>query len=103
MVEYDPNVIKKYAEELYAIANKLIKQTARKYSFIGGIIGTLPAIWIEEGDKYLAIISVIIFAYFGYKMGKEVGEKEAFKYKLDAQVSLCQLKIEENTRKNTNL
>jgi hypothetical protein len=101
MVEYDPNVIKKYAEELYARANKLIKQTARKYSFIGGIIGTLPAIWIE--DKYLAIISVLIFAYFGYKMGKEVGEKEAFQYKLDAQLSLCQLKIEENTRKNTNL
>ena len=101
MVEYDPNIIKSYAQELYDTANKLIKKTAKEYSFVGGIIGILPIIGGGE-YLYLAIITLIIFAYLGYKIGKEVGEKKAFKYKLDAQVALCQLKIEENTRKNTN-
>ena len=46
-------------------------------------------------ESYIFIVFAIFTGALGYGMGRE----KAFLIKLQAQIALCQAKIEENTRK----
>lgn len=86
MTEYDPTVIQKHAEQLYAKANSVIWE----YGISGFILGCLGFFFgVGVGSVLL-----IAFTYIGI----HIGVNKSFQIKLQAQTVLCQVQIEENTR-----
>ena len=79
-VRYDPTMIRKYADMLYRHANSIIALAC----LIGVVVGALA----------FGIIGAIVLGVVGAAIGISI----AFKFKLQAQVALCQVRIEENTR-----
>jgi len=101
MVQYDPAVINQFAERLYLKAGKVIRNYTISGCLLGLLIGLLlAAIGKDSLDATTGILAALIptglFGYFGYTSGQST----AFKYKLEAQTALCNIKIEENTRKS---
>jgi hypothetical protein len=88
MVTYDANLIQEYADRMYRSAS----QTVVMYS-LGGII-TGASVGLVSRDPKLTVVAAILVGILGYLMGKG----KAFKLKLEAQLALCQVQIEENTR-----
>jgi sulfite exporter TauE/SafE len=91
---YDPAVIQKCADKLYAKANSIIYT----YTAIGAIIGYLGGTHLSASyttRTTYGIVGAIVIGLLGFAIGSE----RAFIFKLQAQVALCQRKIEENTRK----
>ena len=94
MVEYDPQVIYKFADRLYKQANSIIAI----YTLIGGLTGGAIGYYfaIPLGIKSLTILCALFLAFLGFALGNE----RAFTLKLQAQTALCQVEIEANTRRN---
>ncbi len=109
MVAYDPAVIQKFVDRLYRRARTTVIS-----STIGGVLfGGLLGFWLswlldsgsvrvprhlsldELGTELIAcLIGAVLFGLIGLMAGRE----RAFMLRLQAQVALCQAKIEENTR-----
>ena len=92
MINYDANMIYKFAEKLYKKANLVIAS----YTLLGLILGIVGGMFFGNANgggettiKVVAIIAALI--------GFEVGRGKAFLLKLQAQTALCQVKIEQNT------
>jgi hypothetical protein len=89
-IKFDPEVIKKSAQLLYRKADTIIAI----YGLIGAIAGaTVTALLIKTASPVI-FIGIGIGVLFGIFAGKE----KALKYKLEAQLALCQLQIAINTR-----
>jgi sulfite exporter TauE/SafE len=105
MIQYDRDVIQKFAEKLYKQANFIIASYTILGLLLGGvgghflggaIRGDMSATAIGEansGDMTTTAIVAIVVALIGFAMGQE----KAFMLKLQAQTALCQVKIEQNT------
>lgn len=89
MVQYDPKVIHKFADHLYSKANTVIVI----YTIVGALIGGIGG-YVLKGSS-VALLGLVILG----ALGLYIGIGKAFSLKLQAQTALCQLKIEENTRK----
>ncbi len=87
--QYDPKIIYEFAARLYSKANTVIAIYTIIGALIGGILGYIV------GRVVGLLFGLIIFGAIGFYLGRE----KAFWLKLQAQTSLCQTKIEENTRK----
>jgi ribosomal protein L40E len=85
---YDPNVIKRFAEKLYAQATI----TAAMYTLAGFLIPFMIGIFLDSMG--FGVIAGVVLGAGGYILG----QNRAFQLKLEAQTALCQVKIEENTR-----
>ena len=99
MIQYDPAVINQFAESLYLKADRVIRNYAIGGCLVGFIIGLVingKAALGGVSGVFVALIPTAMFGYFGYT----AGQSAAFKYKLQAQTALCNIKIEENTRKS---
>lgn len=96
-MQYDSSFINKYARRLYARANSVIATSTfliGVFGLLGG--GTVGGV-ISDGANppYISAgIGALLFGFLGYRIGSE----RAFRIKLEAQVALCQVQIEENTR-----
>lgn len=90
MIEYDPSVMRGFADELYHRAKTIVMVNTAIFGLVGALIGG-----VVKGTG-VAIIAGLIAAGIGYYLGLQ----KAFLLKLQAQTSLCQVKIEENTGKN---
>ena len=88
MVEYNPKIIYEFAEGLYRKANSIIMGCAFIGFLIGGIVGY--GLWKATGAIICAVVVGII--------GSIIGTTRASHYKLKAQIALCQVRIEENTK-----
>lgn len=90
MVQYDATVIQAFAESLYKRANSIIAT----YSVLGLILGFVVGLYlpVPGGEAKMVVATVI-----GLAIGVAVGRQKAFLLKLQAQTSLCQVKIEQNT------
>ncbi len=101
MVSYDRAVIQELAERLYARAQRIIVVSVIIGILIGApvgpilIKGALSGSSITAGGGLLGILGAGIGGYIGYI----VGQGKAFKYKLEAQIALCQVQIERNTQR----
>lgn len=96
MAEYDPKVIQDYAEGLY----KQSKSVTTCYFFIGIFAAILIFSKISEilmGEFDFLIIAIGVF--LGSVMGLFAGRNRAFEMQLEAQQALCQVEIQENTKK----
>ncbi|MBN1810233.1 MAG: hypothetical protein JXA14_00195 [Anaerolineae bacterium] len=110
MAVFDPRVIQRFADRLYGRAVLVMIVSTVLGVLSGGIMGLavcmgaiVPAL---ERDSSAAagglvvgliggLLGAVIFGLGGFLGGWE----RAFRLKLQAQVALCQLKIEENTRR----
>ncbi|MCY1046866.1 hypothetical protein OV208_36515 [Corallococcus sp. bb12-1] len=89
-VRYDPNIITQHAQALYNRASGIIFA----WGVIGFIVGAVAAsaaqlqgLFILVGGLLLALVGVMF------------GRGRAFSLQLQAQVAMCQVAIEANTRK----
>ncbi|MFV8751033.1 hypothetical protein ACNOYE_10850 [Nannocystaceae bacterium ST9] len=94
--QYDPSIIVEQADRLYSQARTLMVS----YAFLGLILGPVligvgfsP---IFEGDelKFMAFVGALFGAAIGFALGRNRG----FLLRFQAQVGLCQLQQEVNTR-----
>lgn len=103
-VQYDSSILREYAEKLYTQARWIALTTACTWAgvtavagwVVGAAGGTLERFGIA-GDAATTLAGV--GAVFGFVLGTAVGIRRGFNLRLDAQRTLCQVQIEENTRK----
>lgn len=88
MVRYDENIIKRFAQNLYDQANLTVILFTASGVLLGGGGGSLVL------EQVGMIVGAVIFGFIGYL----IGQTRAFQLKLQAQVALCQVQIEQNTR-----
>jgi hypothetical protein len=102
MVSYDPAVIQSFAERLYKKARQVIATWTLLGVIVGAVIGFVmggligTAIKSASGQPIVIATGVgaVLLGLFGYSVGVE----RAFHLKLKAQLALCQLMTEANTR-----
>jgi hypothetical protein len=127
MILYDPNAIYKLATRLYIRAHALVLVHTTMGIIIGGILGkaySACASAMTTLNTMAASASSTLFSALGVRqtyvqpsppmtdwtlvgvlvvglLGFWIGWNKAFFLKLQAQVALCQARIEENTRHQT--
>ena len=96
-ISYDPTIINEFAERLYARANTV----AVSYTLWGIGIGLSTGFVVSgllgevnRGRMPYEALCILLFGGIAHSVGRE----RAFQMKLQAQVALCQVTIEENTR-----
>lgn len=92
-IEYDPRIIEKFAIRLYRTAWIVIVLLTLIGLAGGGFGGYSLASWGDD-EIVWAAGGALILGGLGFWLGWEV----AFRLKLRAQLALCQVQIEENTR-----
>ena len=93
MLAYDSKVIYEFAERLYNQASRIIITYAIVGTLLGAVLGAVLGGAMRSTNAGV-VLGMIVFGYLGYSMGIE----RAFHLKLQAQLALCQARIEENTR-----
>jgi len=88
MIEYDARIIYQFADALYRQARSIVLT----YTLIGFLLGGVGGFVVAA--EFAAIAGALILGLLGYV----VGQQRAFQLKLQAQIALCQVRIEENTR-----
>jgi hypothetical protein len=91
--QYDPAIIQKFADKLYSQANTIIIAC----TLLGLVVGAAGgyAVGDYSTKTTYAGLGAIVLGLLAFA----IGTARAFVLKLQAQVALCQKKIEENTRK----
>jgi len=89
MTVYNFKIIQKFADRLYARA----KMSEIIYTIIGIMFGFVGGYNLGEELGY-GLFGAVILGLLGFWVGSE----RAFMMRLQAQMALCQAKIEENTR-----
>lgn len=93
MAKYDPQIIQQFADGLYAqAASATVGSTA-----IGCIVAAFLGYAGASPDMRVAF--AIAGAIIGALLGYLVGAKYAASLRLRAQMALCQMQIEANTRR----
>lgn len=92
-VDYDPNVIQQHANKLYEKAHSIIFI----YSIFFLLIGLGLGFFLDStfSISIFRLVAPIVGCFLGYVIGSSM----AFNLKLKAQLALCQVEIEKNTRK----
>lgn len=94
---YDPSIIRKHAADLYNHASNLVFLWS---VFIGGIFTAVAAAIIfpryPSGDP--TRMGAIVAGVIGLMIGYAIGSSRAFSLRLQAQMALCQVAMEFNTR-----
>ena len=100
-VQFDPTVIQTFASRLYRRANTIVVTS----TVIGVILGVLAGIGLAiavssqmPGTRPDFVLSAGIAALIAGALGFIRGLERSFHLKLEAQLALCQLQIEANTR-----
>lgn len=100
-VSYDAAVIQESAQRLYSQAASIIFTSTFWGVVIGALLGLglggTAAAQAHGAIGMAALIGAVIGAVIGGLVGYSRGKERAFKIKLEAQVALCQVRIEKNT------
>ena len=88
-VQYDPSIIRGFASQLYRRANLIILGWAVFGALAGFVLTAILA------SRTFGVIGSVA----GLILGVIIGAGIAFQYKLQAQLALCLVQIEENTRR----
>ena len=97
MAQYDPTVLQNYADSLYRKAQWMSFICAVGGAAIGG--GTAYAMGRFAVNPYTSPVAIAVLAGLGALFGAAVGHKWGVEYRFEAQKLLCQMQIEQNTRK----
>ncbi|MEA2342460.1 MAG: hypothetical protein QOF63_629 [Thermoanaerobaculia bacterium] len=93
MAAYDPSVILTFADKLYEQAAGMEGAYTMGGVVIGGAIGA-----VLGGVAGSTLMGGIIAAIVGGAIAWQIGRQKAAALRLQAQVALCQVQIEANTR-----
>jgi hypothetical protein len=95
-IAYDPTVIQTFAARLYTQANSIVAVWTALGLFGGAALGFAFAGISDLSDQSatFTVMGAVILAAIGYSHGSS----KAFALKLQAQIALCQVQIEANTR-----
>ena len=88
MIDYQPNVIEEHARHLYRRATAIILAYALAGFMGGGVAGY--ALLDETG-------TALMVALFSCLIGVAAGQARSFQLRLEAQLALCQMRIEQHT------
>jgi len=91
---YSSSYIYKFAARLYRTAQLIVFFCTLIGLAVGGASGYMGARGRWADEQLFAVIGALI----GGAIGLAIGVERAFWLKLQAQVALCQVRIEENTR-----
>jgi hypothetical protein len=96
MVKYDPQVLYRFAERLYARAFWTVVAATLSVALTGALTGLgFSARMPETGPLIGAVVGGLVGGVLGFLIGNE----RAFTLRLQAQLALCQMNIEFNTRR----
>ena len=99
MAKYDPKIIEKFCDQLYTRADRLVLACVVFFTLAFGVVGGSLLASVSQNDSTrVAVFLVTLF--FSCAIGYGFGQHLAFKYRLQAQITLLQLEIERNTRKS---
>jgi F0F1-type ATP synthase assembly protein I len=98
MTQYEAKIIQEFADRLYSKAKSVIASYTFWGIVLGAFLGFAFGTYSRTGPLF-TIVGMFIVGAIGYSIGKE----KAFQYKLQAQIALCQVKIEENSRLRQNI
>jgi hypothetical protein len=101
MAQYNPDILQTFADDLYAKAAWI----AVKSAVLGGLIGALliaPLYMLDSGRNPVSHGEplFVLPTIFGALIGWAIGRRKSFSYKLQAQMTLCQMQIELNTHRH---
>jgi hypothetical protein len=94
VAKFDAQVILAFADDLYRQANSLPATYAALGAFVGLAFGAGAGAAIGLGGLIGALLAAVVLGAIAFSVGKQ----KAFALKLQAQVALCQVQIEANTR-----
>lgn len=98
MVEYNERILQRYAERLNSRANRLVVL----FGLLGTALGFMGAQLLFPGGQPLNPVlrpEAIGAGLLGAVALGMIGEGLGFRYRLEAQRTLCQVQVERNTRK----
>lgn len=99
--QYDPDVLQRYADELYRQAKWIVIGTTLRY-FFGALLLSIACAaalsFAPGGPGSAAMVITVIFWVIGIATGIDAGRRKAFELRLKAQQILCQVQIEQNSR-----
>lgn len=98
MATYDPSIISFFAERLYTSARNIVALCV-VLGLVGGIAAGAVIGASLMGYRDGTMPGAFIGSLFGLALGLAVGRERAFSLKLRAQLALCQLQTEINTRR----
>ena len=93
-VKYEVHQIQKFAERLYAEADRVVMQSSVVTTMVGAIAGYVIAALTRVQTVGFVLVCAVIAAGMGYVRGRE----KAFTLQLQAQQALCLMHTERNTR-----
>jgi hypothetical protein len=102
---YDPAVIQRFADRLYARARTIVIVYAVIGLIMGGLVGAIAVktVLAQRSARTTAEARegglTFAFAAGGLIAGVFLGRERAFSLRLQAQTALCQKQIEQNTRR----
>jgi hypothetical protein len=94
-LKYDPNIIREHAAALYSRAARIVFMTG----FLGFVAGGIVGIFLGAPTGGKPGIFGLFGALLGVVVGVSIGRGRAFALQLQAQMALCQVAIEANTRR----
>ena len=100
-VDYDPQVIEKFAASLYRKAISAQKGSVAVGVLMGAIFGGVPLTSLGASwpiPHSFGFATLLAGAIIGGVIGFVIGDARSFGYKLQAQAALCQVEIERNTQ-----
>lgn len=129
MTRYDASILQRFADTLYDKASFIAFQCAFLGLLIGAALPGIPALIISNQqleasnraieERYRGAknsfsvpplppshsgldpsILCVIGGLFGVVVGGFIGLRKAFQYRLQAQLTLCQMQIEHNTHRD---
>jgi hypothetical protein len=93
-VSYDPEIIHTFADKLYSEARWL----AFRYGVLFGFVGAAGGAALASAMDLPGAVPSVCVAGVGSMLGAAIGHSKGFELRLRAQLALCQLKTEMNTR-----
>jgi hypothetical protein len=105
LTTYDPLVLRSYADKLYQEARWVTLTTALRY-LAGMFLFSFVPVWVlhtshtafQNDEAYsIGIGASVVLMIAATMVGVERGMSRAFQLKLEAQQTLCQVAIEQNT------
>lgn len=101
-VEFDPNVIRAFADDLYRQAQRVVLYYTVVSAMGGALAGAFVALRSGGGQTGI-LLTGAIFGLIAGLLGRQLGLAKSFHLRLMAQTALCQLQIEQNTSGNASL
>src|SRR5689334_17373645 len=100
MAEFDPSIIHRYAERLYAKAAAVVLGSVIAGALFGALIGAVPLTALGSSwpiSSNLGLALPLAGALAGGLIGYVIGSNRALGIRFQAQLALHQLQLERNT------